>query len=73
MLLSLNAFSANEGGFEHVAVQEAQKIIEQSLGAPSFELLDVRTDAEFAQAHINGARKIDFYSDNFESKIKSVG
>ena len=72
LLLSVNVFSANQDTFEHVSVKAAQTIIEQSLGQPEFELLDVRTDAEFAQAHIKGARKIDFYGDNFQSKIDAL-
>ncbi len=72
LLLSVNVFSANQNIFENVPVKQAQSIIEQFLGRPEFELLDVRTDAEFAQAHIKGARKIDFYSDSFKSKIDAL-
>ena len=32
-------------------------------------LLDVRTDAEFASGHLNGATQIDFYRDDFEEAI----
>lgn len=34
--------------------------------------LDVRTPAEFAEGHIEGARLIDFQSGNFESEIAEL-
>ena len=35
-------------------------------------LLDVRTDAEFASGHLNGATQIDFYRKDFEEAIAAL-
>ena len=35
-------------------------------------LLDVRTDAEFASGHLNGAKQIDFYRDDFEEALSKL-
>ena len=35
-------------------------------------LLDVRTDAEFASGHLNGATQIDFYRDDFEEALSKL-
>lgn len=35
-------------------------------------LLDVRTDAEFASGHLNGATQIDFYREDFEEAIAAL-
>lgn len=35
-------------------------------------LLDVRTDAEFASGHLNGAKQIDFYRADFEQELSKL-
>ena len=36
------------------------------------QLVDVRTPKEFEQGHIEGAKLIDFYSENFKEKIQQL-
>lgn len=38
----------------------------------SFEILDVRTDKEYAQGKIKGARQLNFYDDDFSSALKQM-
>lgn len=38
----------------------------------SFEILDVRTDKEYAQGKIKGARQLNFYGDDFSSALKQM-
>lgn len=71
---AFSAFSASSQASEYknVSVTDAQKLIIEHQGNNQFELLDVRTSQEFNQAHIKGARKIDFYADDFADKIGSL-
>jgi len=38
----------------------------------TFVLLDVRTDDEFKEGHLKGAKKIDFYNESFEEIIDEL-
>lgn len=74
LLISSNVFSAAnvDHQYENVSVTDAQKLIVEHQGNSEFELLDVRTSQEFNQAHIKGARKIDFYAPDFAKNIQSL-
>ena len=43
-----------------------------SIGAPGGAVLDVRTPAEFAAGHIEGAVNLDANADDFEAKLKAL-
>jgi phage shock protein E len=67
-LLLVTGCSSNALGVTNMNVSEfSQKIKEAGVVT-----LDVRTPAEFAEGHIEGARLIDFQSGNFESEIAGV-
>ncbi len=51
-----------------VSVQEAQNMI----ASGEVIILDVRTDDEFNEGHIEGARQLNFFSDNFKEKIAEL-
>ena len=67
-VLLLAGCSSSASGVTHMNVSEfSQKIKEAGVVT-----LDVRTPAEFAEGHIEGARLIDFQSGNFESEIAGL-
>ena len=67
-LLLVTGCSSNALGVTNMNVSEfSQKIKEAGVVT-----LDVRTPAEFAEGHIEGARLIDFQSGNFESEIAGL-
>ena len=67
-LLLVTGCSSSASGVTNMNVSEfSQKIKEAGVVT-----LDVRTPAEFAEGHIEGARLIDFQSGNFESEIAGL-
>jgi rhodanese-related sulfurtransferase len=67
-VLLLAGCSSSASGVTNMNVSEfSQKIKEAGVVT-----LDVRTPAEFAEGHIEGARLIDFQSGNFESEIAGL-
>lgn len=55
-----------------ISPSEAQDLIQNNKDNPSFLLLDVRTPEEFQQSHLNGAKLIDFYANNFTKEIMEL-
>lgn len=53
---------------QHLSVAEFSSAIQQ----PGTVALDVRTPAEYASGHIEGARNIDFESGNFATQIAGL-
>ncbi len=53
---------------EKVDAEKFKQLVESGEGI----LLDVRTPEEVAQGYINGASTIDFYDENFESKVNMI-
>jgi rhodanese-related sulfurtransferase len=67
-LLLVTGCSSSALGVTNMNVSEfSQKIKEAGVVT-----LDVRTPAEFAEGHIEGARLIDFQSGNFEGEIAGL-
>jgi rhodanese-related sulfurtransferase len=57
-------------GVRLVSVQEGVAIQD---GAPDgLIILDVRTPEEFAEGHLEGARMIDFYTDDFADRVAEL-
>ena len=52
-----------------VSPDEAEKLLKD---VPGLIVVDVRTSAEFADAHIKGATNIDFFEDDFEKRIAAL-
>lgn len=55
--------------FKDVTLQEAYALIQQNEDNPDFQIIDVRTQEEFDDGHIENAVLIDFYSEDFREKI----
>jgi rhodanese-related sulfurtransferase len=52
-----------------LSVAEAYTMIQDNQGQDDFVILDVRTPAEFAEGHIEGAVLLDFNAGNFEVEV----
>ena len=53
-----------------ITVDEARRMIEER--SEGVVVLDVRTPAEFASGHIEGALNIDFYSKDFKDRLATL-
>lgn len=56
----------------YLSVQKAQDMIEAQADNPQFILLDVRAPELFEQAHIPGARMINYYATNFVRQVSQL-
>ncbi|MGJ3521821.1 rhodanese-like domain-containing protein [Nitratidesulfovibrio sp. D1] len=59
-------------GWRDVTPGEAYAIIQQRQNDETFMVLDVRTPAEYAEGHLQGARNIDFTSPEFRDRVRSL-
>ncbi|MEG6506169.1 rhodanese-like domain-containing protein [Nitratidesulfovibrio sp. 1201_IL3209] len=59
-------------GWRDVTPEEAYAIIRQRQNDETFMVLDVRTPAEYAEGHVQGARNIDFTSPEFRDRVRSL-
>ncbi|MFN5324311.1 MAG: rhodanese-like domain-containing protein [Bacteroidota bacterium] len=68
-ILSANSWSqAQNRVAKDVSVKEFAKLIETGKGT----LLDVRTPGEIAKGSIKGSVNLDFFDDNFETKLEQL-
>jgi len=57
---------------EDITPPEAFALIQDNQNNPDFEIIDVRTPAEFAGEHIENATNIDFYSEDFQDMLNNL-
>ncbi len=57
---------------ENVTPQEAFTLIQENQNNPAFVIIDVRTQEEFAEGHIENAVIIDYYSETFRDDINQL-
>ena len=69
LLLILAAGCTSTPAGSNLSPKQAQETIRQTSG---LVILDVRTPAEFAAGHIEGAVNIDFYKNDFQTRIKEL-
>lgn len=55
-----------------ITPKEAYTLILKNKGNQSFEVLDVRTPAEFADGHIENAVNLDYYSETFKKALNNL-
>ncbi len=55
-----------------ISVADAHAWIEQTRGRPDFILLDVRTPAEYAAGHIEGAVNVDYEAADFRDRVDKL-
>lgn len=53
----------------NVPVSSAVELVNNS---NKLQLIDVRTPEEYSEGHLEGAKNIDFYSDNFRAEIEKL-
>jgi rhodanese-related sulfurtransferase len=51
---------------------EAQALIRENAGNRAFVVLDVRTPGEFAQGHLEGAVRVDYFSPGFREEMAGL-
>lgn len=56
----------------NISTKEAKKLIEKNKDNPNFEIIDVRTEMEFEEGHIENAKLINIYSSDFVKKITKL-
>ncbi|MDD5037807.1 MAG: rhodanese-like domain-containing protein [Dehalococcoidales bacterium] len=56
----------------NVTPQQAFTLIQENQDNPDFVILDVRTPEEFADAHIENAININFYSETFRDELNRL-
>jgi rhodanese-related sulfurtransferase len=80
--VSCDAQNKKSGKAADSSAQEAQaSVINKDVNVAEFEklvaggkglLLDVRTDGEYSEGHLNGATQIDFYRSDFQNEIAKL-
>ena len=55
-----------------ISVTDAHAMIEANRGRPDFAILDVRTPAEYASGHIEGAINIDYEAADFRDQVSKL-
>jgi rhodanese-related sulfurtransferase len=55
-----------------IDTQTAYNLVQNNQNNPDFKIIDVRTPEEFKSGHIAGAINIDFYAEDFKTKISEL-
>lgn len=58
--------------FHNISAAEAYQLIEENKNNVEFMTIDVRTEAEFEQQHIQNAVNIDYYSPDFKERLDAL-
>lgn len=56
----------------NLAPVQADSLIRADAGKKTFHLIDIRTPEEFATGHIKGAKLMDFYAPDFQSRLSTL-
>ena len=57
---------------ETISPQDALKLIKEHENDSDFEILDIRSDEEFAAGHIPGAKSLHYEGHEFPKKVKKL-
>lgn len=63
---------SSAGAVTPLPAGEAAAFVSARAGQPGFEVIDVRTPAEFAQGHVQGATNIDVQDASFDRQIAAL-
>ena len=66
------AASASQTTANELTPRQFKALLDQRGNDSNIVLLDVRTPGEFKMGHIQGAQLIDFYSRDFETRLKAL-
>jgi rhodanese-related sulfurtransferase len=64
--------TTTEAARKDISVADAHALIETSQSNPTFVILDVRTPAEYAAGHIEGAINIDYQAADFRDRVSKL-
>lgn len=64
--------SSDTATFKNISIQEAVELIKENKNDSYFTILDVRTQEEFREGHIEGALNLDFYSASFKDDLDKL-
>jgi len=76
-----NAQSKAEGATNEESTTTTTQLVNKDVDVDEFEklvasgnglLLDVRTDAEYADAHLKGSTQMDFYANDFKEQVQKL-
>lgn len=63
---------AYSAAIEAVSAQEAAALTAAYKDSPGFVILDIRTPPEFQSGHLPGAQLVDYYSRDFQERLKAL-
>jgi rhodanese-related sulfurtransferase len=66
------AGSAAQQVVKDITPTEAYELVQKNKGNQKFAIVDVRTQMEFEEGHVEGAVLIDYYLPNFEDELKKL-
>ena len=70
--ISNNSTNTTSQIIKDISAEDANVMINENKKNPNFSLLDVRTDTEFKEKHIENAINIDFYLSNFKEELNKL-
>ena len=72
LLAMIGASEAGSDPVRNVEPEKARALILQNEGNPDFAVLDVRTQREFAEGHLEGAVLVDYLSPGFREEMADL-
>jgi rhodanese-related sulfurtransferase len=59
-------------GIHNISAADAYALIRANKDNPNFEIIDIRTPDEYAAGHLENAKLIDYYADNFKAELDKL-
>lgn len=72
LFFSLSVFSSCTSQEKGIVKKVDVVTFTKGIALKNSQLVDVRTQEEFEQGHIKGAKLIDFYSENFKEELQQL-
>ncbi len=72
ILILAFVFGACQSQTKNGSVVLEPQTFRDSIAKPDVQLIDVRTEKEFAKAHIPNARNMDYFSESFADSLKAI-
>jgi rhodanese-related sulfurtransferase len=55
-----------------ISVEKTQELMAREKGRENFVIIDLRTDGEYEQGHLEGARSMNYYATNFQRMVSTL-
>lgn len=69
LFVSSFGFTQSDPIHESISVQQADSLVQSFNDSSNFVILDVRTETEYVNGHIEGAINVDYYSEDFDQNL----